>query len=388
MAAQALALSAAPLIVLTGGLAGARLHPDPAFATLPVAALIIGMAAAVWPVAQLANRFGRRPVFVFMMLLGVVAALMASASDWSGSFWGFTASTFLLGATGAAVQQFRFLAMEAVAVEERAGVASRLLLAGLVSAFLGPELSRLSRWSAQFPDLVLPDLVLPFAGLALCLLLAAVILWWVIPSGRNQIATSEAHGGRSWSELFRQPKLWLAMASASIGYAVMAYVMTATPLSMTGAAQLDLAQARWVIQSHIIAMFLPSLFTGLLIRRFGFQAIIFTGLLFMLATLVMALAGIMLLHYWVSLVLLGIGWNFLFVSGTALLGECYRPEEAGRVQGLNDSLIFGIQAVASLGSGMVLLMLGWNGLILSTLPALSVLVLILLWNRLQHRTAC
>ena len=378
MAAQALALSSAPLIVLTGGLAGARLHPDPAFATLPVAAMIIGMASAVWPVARLADLLGRHRVFTGSMLLGVLAALLAALSLYSESFSGFVISTLLLGATGAAVQQFRFLAMEKVAVEERANVASKLLLAGLVSAFLGPELSRLS-------DILpgLPDLVLPFIGLSVCMLLAAGILWWVIPAGRHVTSSELESGGRSWSELFQQPTLWLAMGSATIGYMVMAYVMTATPLSMTGVAQLDMAQARWVIQSHIIAMFLPSLFTGRLISRFGFHLIILLGLVFMLATLVMALAGILLLHYWVSLVLLGIGWNFLFVSGTALLGQCYQPAEAGRVQGLNDSLVFGSQAVASLGAGMVLLTVGWNGVILSTLPALGLLAVILLWNRMR-----
>ncbi len=378
MAAQALALSSAPLIVLTGGLAGARLHPDPAFATLPVAAMIIGMASAVWPVARLANLLGRRRVFTGSMLLGVLAALLAALSLYSESFSGFVISTLLLGATGAAVQQFRFLAMEKVAVEERANVASKLLLAGLVSAFLGPELSRLS-------DLLpgLPDLVLPFIGLSVCMLVAGGILWWVIPLGRHLTTSELESGGRSWPELLQQPSLWLAMGSATIGYMVMAYVMTATPLSMTGVAQLDLAQARWVIQSHIVAMFLPSLFTGRLISRFGFHLIILLGLVFMLATQVMALAGILLLHYWVSLVLLGIGWNFLFVSGTALLGQCYQHAEAGRVQGLNDSLVFGSQAVASLGSGLMLLTVGWNGVILSTLPALGLLAVILLWNRMR-----
>ena len=378
MAAQALALSSAPLIVLTGGLAGARLHPDPAFSTLPVAAMIIGLASAVWPVARLSDRFGRRRVFTGAMLLGVLAALCAALSLYSESFSGFVLSTTLLGATGAAVQQFRFLAMESVADHERANVASKLLLAGLVSAFLGPELSRLSE---LLPGL--PDLVLPFVGLSLCMLLAAAIVWRVIPAGKRISTTQLESGGRSWSALFQQPALWLAMGSATIGYMVMAYVMTATPLSMTGAAELDLAEARWVIQSHIVAMFLPSLFSGRLITRFGFQPVILAGLVFMGATLVMALAGILLLHYWVSLVLLGIGWNFLFVSGTALLGQCYRTEEAGRVQGLNDSLVFGSQAVASLGSGLVLLTVGWNGLLLSTLPALLLLAVILLWNRLR-----
>ncbi|WP_430460069.1 MFS transporter [Thalassolituus sp. LLYu03] len=374
MLAQALALSAAPLLILVGGLAGAQLNPDPRFATLPVAAMICGTALAAFPAARLAALLGRRRLFLLAMALGAFASAGAATSVALGWFWGFVASTLLTGMVNAVVQQFRFVAMASVAPERQAVVASRLLLVGLVSAFMGPELVRLLTW---FPD---TGFAPAFAALAALYLLALPVLWWVMPAGTNTQQTA-AGEGRGWAELLAQPPLQLAIASAACGFGVMAYVMTATPLSMTQGMGYALSDAKWVIQSHIAAMFLPSLVTGQLIRRFGHWNMIASGLAVMVVCLAFAWWDQTLLHYWGGLILLGLGWNLLFVSGTSLLTRGYRAEEATRVQGMNDALVFTAQAFGALASGAVVLLFGWQGLLLTAVPALVILALVLIRTR-------
>ena len=371
MLAQALALSAAPLMVFAGGIIGAQLHPDPRFATLPVAAMVSGTALAALPAARLAARLGRRSLFLLGMTLGSLSALGSALAFSIGSFWLFTATALLFGAVAAVVQQFRFVAMAAVSADMAPVVASRLLLAGIVSAFLGPELTRLAQW---FPQ---AGFSASFVGLSLVFVLAGLVLWRVMPV--LPVVASAAHvSGRRWPELLQQRGLVLAMASAACGYGVMAYIMTATPLSMTQGMGFSLDEARWVIQSHIVAMFLPSLISGQLIRRFGGWWMIAAGLVLMLVCLLIAWLEQSFMHYWGSLVLLGLAWNLLFVAGTAMLGQYYQPEEATRVQGVNDFLVFGAQAIAALASGAVVLLAGWHGLLLSAVPLLLILLVALL----------
>ena len=371
MLVQALALSAAPLMVFAGGLIGSQLNPDPRFATLPVAAMVTGTALAALPAARLAAHWGRRSLFLAAMSLGALSSLAAALAFNAGSFWLFTLTALLFGAVAAVVQQFRFVAMAAVQADLAPVVASRLLLAGIVSAFLGPELTRLAQW---FPQ---AGFAASFIGLSLLFVVAGGVLWRVMPVV-PVAAVAAAGSGRSWAELLQQRGLVLAMAAAACGYGVMAYIMTATPLSMTQGVGFSLDEARWVIQSHIVAMFLPSLISGQLIRTFGAWRMIAAGLLLMLVCLGVAWLDQAFLHYWSSLVLLGLAWNLLFVAGTAMLGHYYRSEEASRVQGVNDFLVFGAQALAALASGAVVLMFGWHGLLLSALPALLLLLWVLL----------
>ena len=371
MLAQALALSAAPLMVFAGGIIGSQLHSDPRLSTLPVAAMIMGTALAVLPASQLAGRFGRRPLFLNAMLFGSCAAIAAAWSVHVQSFWAFTFSALCFGAVGAVVQQFRFVAMAAVPAVQTAVVAARLLLAGIVSAFLGPELTRLAAWWPQW------GFAASFTGLALFFVLAGVVLWWFMPQ-QKAADSQQVAAARPLHELLQQPVLWLAMLSAACAYGVMAYIMTATPLSMTEGMGYALSDAKWVIQSHIAAMFLPSLISGHLIRWAGHWWMIMTGLMVMVACLVIAWFDQTILHYWLGLVLLGLGWNLLFVAGTSLLSQCYRPAEATRVQGVNDLAVFGAQAIGALASGAVVLLIGWQGLLLTTIPALLLLLVVLL----------
>jgi len=375
MAAQALALSSAPLMVFVGGLIGASLHSDPSLATLPVAVMIIGMASGVWPAARLSALVGRRRLFTGAMILGALAAVAAGLAVQAGSFWGFTLASFAFGLVGAVVQQFRFLAMSLVPADQQASAASKLLLAGLVSAFIGPELATLADF---WPEL---GYLASFLGLSGYMLAAALILFFVVPDQTQINSAGPDQPPRTWPQLLKQPDLVLAMSSAAVAYVVMAFVMTATPLSMTTLAGHSVAEAKWIIQAHIVAMFLPSLLTGRLVNRFGLYPVMRSGLLILLISLIAGYVDASLLHYGVALVALGLGWNFLFVTGTALLARCYTERDAAKVQGANDLLVFGTQAVGSLASGAVLLVFGWQSLLLIAGAGVIWLLAVILWHR-------
>lgn len=379
MMASALGMCVAPLVVFIGGIVGAQLAPNPNLATLPVAALVIGTAIAVIPVSRLMQLYGRKRVFLVNALVAAAGACLAAMSIHYGSFWGFCLSIIILGGSLAVIQQFRFAAMESVPAVQSAKAASMVLLGGLIAAFLGPEIAHIGK------GLTSVDFMGSFLLLALVVLLGGVVLLkfdaQVDPSHSEEVIA-----GRSLGALLHQPALWVAVASAGVGYAVMSYIMTATPVSMHHMQGHSLADTKWVIQSHICAMFLPSFFSGQLIARFGVRAIMVAGLIIYLVCGLIALSGQDLMHYWLGLVLLGVGWNFLFVAGTALLPTCYEPAERFKVQGFNDFVVFGCQAFASLSSGIVIFNFGWNPLILFSAPVLTVLiVLIWHWTRSERR---
>ncbi len=371
----ALSMTVAPIVVFIGGLVGALLAATPKLSTLPVAALVVGTALGVVPVSGLMQRFGRKPVFIVSAILSAGVSLLASLSIYLSSFWGFTCCLAGLGAGLAVVQQYRFAAMESVAPQQAAKAASTVLLGGLVAAFLGPEIAAGGEriFAAQFAGSF-------FILAGVCVLSATVLTLYSevkaapleVEKGGESVARE-----RSFHEILRQPVLWVAVMSSSVGYAVMSFIMTATPVSMHHLLEFSLTDTKWVIQSHIMAMFIPSFFSGLLITRYGVAAVIWAGLGINAVCLMIALAGQAYIHFWASLVLLGVAWNFLFVAGTTLLPASYMGQERFKVQGLNDFMVFGLQAVASLSSGVIVYAFGWNGLVLLAFPVLIILGLVL-----------
>jgi len=375
MLAQAFAMCAAPLVVFAGGLIGKQLASDSGFATLPVAAMVVGTALAVYPAAAIASKKGRKLVFLGAMVIGFVAALIAVFSLQIESFSGFVLAAILIGIVLACIQQFRFAAMESVQPDLMPVAASRLLLAGIIAAYLGPELVTLGQIINE------TTFIGAFYLLGACFIIAFLL---ILLGYRNiEIHVEEGEGEqRSVSELLSQPGILLAMGSASVGFAVMSFIMTATPISMHELNHYSLEETKWVIQRHIMAMFVPSLFSGWLVRKLGFIPMMWSGLAIYLICLIVAYWDQALIHYWSALVLLGLGWNLLFVSGTALLPQMYQANEAHRVQGLNDLMVFSAQAIASLASGVLLLLLGWQGLVWVALPIIAIQVLLLLnWRR-------
>jgi MFS family permease len=378
MLAQAFAMCAAPLVVFAGGLIGKQLASDSGFSTLPVAAMVLGTAVAVYPAAAIAGKYGRKLVFLGAMVVGLIAAVVAVFSLQIASFSGFVIASILIGVVLACIQQFRFAAMESVSPDLMPVAASRLLLAGIIAAYLGPELVTIGQ------SLHEQTFTGAFYLLGGCFVIAFIL---ILLGYRNiEIQAEEGEGSpRSFSELLASPGILLAMGSASVGFAVMSFIMTATPISMHELNHYSLEETKWVIQSHIMAMFIPSLFSGWLVKKLGFIAMMWSGLVIYLACLLIAYWDQALIHYWSALILFGFGWNLLFVAGTALLPQMYQANETHRVQGLNDLMVFSAQAVASLASGVLLILLGWQGLVWVALPIMAILVVLLFnWRRVNR----
>ncbi|GIU17810.1 MFS transporter [Shewanella colwelliana] len=377
--AQAFAMSATPMMMLLGGLIGVELAPSPVLATLPIASMVIGVALSVIPVSRAMRRFGRKPIFIFGAFLGACSGLVAACATHFHWFILFCFSGFMLGAAGAIVQQYRFAAMESVDAIDGAKAASRVLVGGLVAAFVGPELAVLGS------ELITTPYVGAFLFLTLVCLLAAVTLSFYQEADGLVVSPDPTtqDDGRGMGLILAQPMLWVAIGAATLGYAMMSFVMTATPLHMHHMEHHSLADTKWVIQSHIIAMYFPSLFSGYLTAKYGPSKMMLAGLLAYGVTIAIALMGRELLNYWLALVLLGIGWNFLFVAGTVLLPQYYCSQERFKVQSFNDSFVFGAQAMASLSAGWVLHALGWEVMLLSCIPLIAVLLCLMAWGRMS-----
>ena len=375
LAAQCFGQTAAPILVLLGGLIGAQIAPSANLMTLPLAFMIIGTAATTAPASMLMARVGRKMGFLFGSGLAVFASLLAALGVYQQSFTVFCLAAFLIGSYLAFLQQYRFAVAESVAPDAVPKSLSILMLAGIVAALLGPEVGR--RFSSVDG---LPDFVGSFLGLAVMMAMSFFILLLFFRDTEIQAYTS-AGDERPLGLVLRQPTVILAIASAVVGYTIMSLIMTATPVSMHELDQHSLDATTWVVQSHILAMYIPSLFSGFLIARFGVLRIIQCGFLLMLICVVVGWGRPELMHYFGSMVLLGVGWNFLFLGGTTLLTQSYRMSERFKVQATNDFMIFGLQAVGSLGAGMLLATLGWNGVLAFSLPWLLVLIPVLIYAK-------
>jgi MFS family permease len=374
---QALAMSAGTMLVLAGGVLGAQLTPDPKWSTLPLAMSIVGTACGVLPITRLMQHFGRKPVFIASTILGTLVALLAAASIANSSFWGLVLSAFFLGMMMSAIQQIRFAAMESVNVNLIPKAASTVLLGGLVAAILGPELVTFGQLFSD--QAFVGGFYLTAALLILCSLLFTQI------DNTHVVTSKSADTGRKLSVIARQPVFILAVSASVVGYALMSFIMTATPVHMHVHEAYSLQDTKWVIQSHIFAMFFPSLFSGWLISQLGTSKIIYLGLSAYTATILISLTGSEWLNYWCALVLLGIGWNFLFVGGTVLLAQSYQPSERFKVQGLNEFLVFGCQATAALSAGVFLNLIDWGGLLIASFSIIAVQLIVITWQQCRQK---
>lgn len=360
--AYSLMMAGTSMMVLLAGIIGISFAPSEGLATLPVALVVVGLAASTLPTGRLLGRFGRRPVFLGYGLLAIGAALLAATSILVDSFSGFCAAAALMGWAGAAGHQYRFAALEAVPPSEASRATSVLLLGGILAAFIGPELAVRGRGL----------LAVEYAGSFLLLTVSYAAGLALIAFYRDRTVEKNAasHGGRPLGVIMRSRVMLIAVAAAAVGYGVMSLLMTAAPISMHQHAGHSLEAAKLVIQSHIAAMYLPSLVYAGLASRVGYRGMMWLGLGVYVLCLLVAAVDTDFLQYWLALVLLGIGWNFLFLSGTNLLPQGYRTEERFRAQSFNDFLVFTVQALASLGSGWLLYHVGWRGLLLACLPML------------------
>jgi MFS family permease len=370
-ASQALFQTVSVLVMTIGGLAGGAITDRPELATAPIAAMFLGTAVGTFPASHLMAKAGRRAGFMLGAVLGVAGGLCAALGVWLASMALLATGTFLVGAYQSFAQFYRFAASEAADPTFRPRAISLVLGGGIVAAFLGPFLGRIGG------PMLTPTYVGSFLLLACVALVAVLVL-----SRLNMPAQSADHvdtsKGRAWLQIVTQPTYLVALFGAVTGYSIMILVMTATPISMTHHHNHDLSAASTVIQLHVLGMFLPSFITGSLIARFGVLKVMFTGILLLAIEVMLSWTGTGFASYASALVLLGVGWNFLYIGGTTLLTTTYTPPEKSRAQATNDMTIFAFGLASSFGAGGLLSAFGWetlNGLMLPWLAAAAAAIL-------------
>lgn len=377
-ACQAMLFSSSATLASINGLAGMSLADNPALGTLPVTTWVLGGAISTLPASLYMKRVGRTQGLIAGAGTGIVAALICAFAIWTHNFWMLCLGTLVFGASNATGQYYRFAAADVSPPDYKARAISLVLLGGLLGGIIGPGLSRFS--VDALPDRFLGAYLVP---ILYCLVSIGLLSATRIP---NPTAEEQASGGRSLREIAKQPKFVVAVLSGAVGYGVMNLLMTATPIAM-GICGHPFGDAAFVVSSHVIGMFAPSLVAGSLIKRFGVLNIILAGAALNVACVAVALNGVDVAHFWVALVLVGVGWNFMYIGGTTLLTETYRPEEKAKAQGANDMSIFVMMVISSLTSGFLVSRAGWNTVNLLALPVLAAVAGAAVWLALRKAPA-
>jgi MFS family permease len=374
--AQALFTTATATVVTSSALAGRQLAPD-GLATLPFALQFVTIMLVTMPTSLLMQRFGRRVGFVLGAAAGSISGLGACWAVLTDDFILFCAASAGFGLYQAAAMYYRFAAVDATDENHRARAISYVMAGGVVAAVVGPELAKAT--NPLFAPILFAGCFLAVAVLGVAAL--AVVAMVRLPARVQDVAHGEA---RPLALIWRQPTFQIALAAGALAQGVMVLLMTAAPLAMA-ACGLTFDDTAFAIQWHVLGMFAPSFVTGRLIHRFGRLPIMLTGCGLLFATLAVHLSGVALIQFWAGLVLLGLGWNFLFVGATDLLTTTYRPAEKAKVQGLNDLTVFTTAAVGSMLSGLLDHLVGWQAVNLGFAPLLLALVAALLWLRRSDR---
>ncbi|HZW48476.1 MAG TPA: MFS transporter [Microvirga sp.] len=370
--AMALGGSSPAIVVSLGGLVGQNLAENKELATLPVSLLNLGLALGTIPAAMLMRRAGRRIGYVVGAGIGLVGGCLAALGIVSYSFLLFCLGTLIIGMYGSFNQSYRFAATDAASEAFKPRAISWVMIGGIAAGFIGPQTVIWLQDAA--PAAPFSGAFLGQAALAL-MSMAVVSFLRPVPVG----AVPKA-GGRPLREIVRQPRFIVAVVAGLVSYALMSFVMTAAPVAMVGCGH-SVGDAASGIRWHILAMFGPSFFTGRLIARFGKELVTAAGLGLIALSAVIGLSGIDIAHFWTALVLLGLGWNFGFIGATAMVTDCYRPEERTKVQAANDFLVFGSVAVASFSSGGLLNAGGWETVNWMVFPPVLVALLLLAWQQ-------
>ena len=367
---QVFGFTAATVTVFISGIIGSDLSSIKTLSTLPPSIYVVGTAAATIFAAKIMSIIGRRLGFIFASVAGSISCLIGAYAIIIESFFIFCFAKFILGATMAFTHQYRFAAAESVEKEKAPKAISSLLLAGIVAAFLGIGLAN---YTKNFVSDYL--YVGSYLTLAVLTLIPSFLLFFFKDIREISFVSNKENNSRNYSEFFSDPKFLQAITSAAFAYAVMSFLMTATPISMHILHQLSLEKTGIVLQFHVLAMFLPSLVTGNLIKKFGYSNMMYLGVLFYFFTILLSFFQPSFLNYFISLIFLGIGWNFLFISGTSLLVTTYKPEEKFKAQGFNDLLVFSSMALASLLAGILISIASWKTVNLFCIPFLILIIL-------------
>ena len=367
-ASQIFSFTPAPVNVFLSGIIGSTLSPIKSLQTLPTSLMIVGIAVFSFFAAQIMSKIGRKSGFLYAALFSSVSALLAAYAVWDKSFYLFCSACFFIGIGMSFTHQYRFAAAESVKKSFIPKALSIVMLATIFSALLGPNIANFNK------DLINGHLYVG-SYLSLSVLTFIPVIFLSFYSPKIEPMSTREHKGRSYLELILQPRFLQATASAAFAYAVMSFLMTATPINMHVMEHYSLSKTGIVIQLHIISMFLPSLITGILVKKFGHSKIIYAGVGFFILTILLSFFETSFFNYLFALVFLGIGWNFLYLSGTGLLVLSYREKEKFKAQGFNDILVFSIQALASLSAGYMLSMTSWKTMNLIAVPFLILIIL-------------
>ncbi|VAW70817.1 Uncharacterized MFS-type transporter [hydrothermal vent metagenome] len=385
---QALMVSAMSVVIITSAEVGKILAPNQLLITLPVAALFVAITFTSIPASLFMEKYGRKTGFVWASLFGVAGAGLATWAIISKSFWLFVCGTTLMGIFNGFGNFFRFTAADIVSKKFKSNAIAYVLAGGILAAFLGASLA--SNFKEAIPGATYAGgYASLIAGYCIIFILMSFLK---LPANKIAITDSsiiakdtevsnhlQAKPARSLKTIIRQPKYSVAVICGMFGYGVMSFIMTATPPAMGHTSQAVRTTIPFVIQWHMLAMFVPSFFTGTLINRFGVYKIMFIGGLLGLCCVVVNQFGESVWHYWSALVLLGLSWNFTFTGATSLLTQTYRPSERGKAQAFNDFIVFATVSIASLSAGALQHLYGWQTVNVGVIPLLIIILACVIW---------
>ena len=365
---QIFSFTAAPITVFLSGIIGSKISPIKSLATLPMSISVVGIAIGAIIATKVMSFIGRKYGFIIASVGNTLSACLAAFSIFDQNFFLFCIANLFIGIGMAFTHQYRFAAAESVEKDRAPKAISILLFGGIISAFLGPSLANYSK------DLISSNLYVgSYVALALLTFIPAFL--FLFYEDNSKIKINLQYKGRSYFDLLSNPRYLQALTASAFGYAIMTFLMTATPISMHVMENISLNKTSIVIQFHVASMFLPSLATGILIKKYGHSNIIFLGLLLYSITLIISIFEQSFANYMIALIFLGLGWNFLFISGTSLLVLTYKEEEKFKAQGLNDFIVYSVHAIGSLSAGIFISLTNWKTINLLCIPFIILIML-------------
>ena len=365
---QIFSFTAAPVTVFLSGIIGSQISPIKSLATLPMSISVVGIAIGAIIATKAMSLIGRKYGFILASIGNSLVSILAAYSIMEQNFILFCFANFFIGVGMAFTHQYRFAAAESVEKNMAPKAISIILFGGIISAFLGPSFANYAK------DLVSENLYVG-SYLALALLTFIPAILFLFYENKSKIETNLKYMGRSYLELISQPRFIQAIAASAFGYAIMTFLMTATPISMHVMENMSLSKTGIVIQFHVASMFLPSLMTGYLIKKFGHSNVIYSGVFLYSITLIASIFDQNFYNYMFALIFLGLGWNFLFISGTSLLVLTYKEEEKYKAQGLNDFVVYSVHAIGSLSAGIFIALTSWKMMNIICIPFMIVIIL-------------
>ena len=365
---QIFSFTAAPVTVFLSGIIGSQISPLKSLSTLPMSISVVGIAIGAIIATKVMSLIGRKTGFIAASIGNCLISILAAYSIMNQNFILFCFANFFLGVGMAFTHQYRFAAAESVEKDKVPKAISIILLGGIVSAFIGPGMASYTK------DIVSEHLYVG-SYLSLAFLTFIPTIFFLFYENTSKLEVNIKYSGRGYFELISQPRFLQAIVAAAFGYAIMTFLMTATPLSMHVMEKMSLSKTGIVIQLHVAAMFLPSLVTGHLIKKYGHSNIMYAGVFLYSVTIIASLFDQTFLNYLFALIFLGFGWNFLFISGTSLLALTYKEEEKFKAQGLNDFIVFTVHAIGSLSAGILIVLTSWKIMNLICIPLMILIIL-------------